>query len=150
MALEAAERYPSLQVVGLDIWEPSLALARANVAASPYAARVEIRAQDVTQLDERAAYTLAWLATPFMPRPIAEAALDRLAVALAPNGYLVAGLFAMPPDKAGAAFTELRIVRSGGHLWDIVDMEQQLIARGFVDVETCSKPLTNFVIGRRP
>jgi SAM-dependent methyltransferase len=150
MALEAAERCPSLQVVGLDIWEPSLALARANVAASPYAARIEIRAQDVTQLDERAAYTLAWLATPFMARPIAEAALDRLAVALAPGGYLVVGLFAMPPDKAGAAFIALRVVRSGGHVWDPDGMEQQLIARGFVDVETCLIPPTCFVIGRRP
>ena len=81
MALEAAELCPSLQVVGLDIWEPSLAPARANVAASPHAARVEIRAQDVTQLDELAAYTLAWLAAPFLARPVAEAALDRLAVA---------------------------------------------------------------------
>ena len=51
MALEAAERCPRLRVVGLDIWEPSLALARANVVASPHAARIEIRAQDVTQLD---------------------------------------------------------------------------------------------------
>ena len=150
MALEAAEQCPSLRVVGLDIWEPSLALARANVAASPYAARIEIRAQDVTQLDEPAAYTLAWLATPFMARPIAEAALDRLAEALAPNGYLVVLLFAMPPDKAGAAFTALRVVRSGGHIWDIADMEQQVVARGFVDVETCLLPPTCFVIGRRP
>ena len=150
MALEAAEQCPSLRVVGLDIWEPSLALARANVAASPYAARIVIRAQDVTQLDEPAAYTLAWLATPFMARPIAEAALDRLAEALAPNGYLVVGLFAMPPDKAGAAFTALRVVRSGGHIWDIADMEQQVVARGFVDVETCLLPPTCFVIGRRP
>ena len=124
-------------------------MARANVAASEYAARIEIRAQDVTQLDEAGAYTLAWLATPFMARPVAEAALDRLAAALAPNGYLVAGLFAMPPDKAEAAFTALRIIRSGGHIWDTADMEQQLVARGFVEVETCLLPPTCFVIGRR-
>jgi len=150
MALEAAEQCPSLQVVDVDIWEPSLALARANVSASPHAARIEIRAQDVTQLDELAAYTVAWLAAPFMARPVAEAALDRLAVALAPNGHLVVGLFAVPTDKAGAAFIALRIVRSGGHVWDVVDMEQQIVARGFVDVETCLIPPTWFVIGRRP
>jgi precorrin-6B methylase 2 len=150
MALEAAEQYPSLRVVGLDIWEPSLTLARSNVAASQHSARIEIRAQDVTQLDERAAYTLAWLAAPFMARPVAEAALDRLKEALAPNGYLVVGLFAMPPDKAGAAFTALRVVRSGGHIWDAADMEQQLAARGLVDVETCLIPPTCFVICRRP
>jgi len=100
MALEAAEQCPSMQVVGIDIWEPSLALARANIAASSHAARVEIRAQDVTKLDEFAAYTLAWLPAPFLPQAVAEAAPDRLAVALAPSGHLVVGLFAVPTDKA--------------------------------------------------
>src|SRR5713226_5637375 len=131
MALEAAEQCPSLQVVGIDIWEPSLALARINVAASPHVARIEIRAQDVTQLDEPAAYTLAWLPAPFLPRPVAEAALDRLAAALAPSGHVVVGFYAVPPDKAGAALTALRVVRSGGHVWDIADMEQLLRGRGF-------------------
>jgi methylase of polypeptide subunit release factors len=149
MALEAAEQCPSLQVVGIDIWEPSLALARANVAASPHAARIEIRAQDVTQLDELAAYTLAWLPAPFLPRPMAEAALDRLAVALAPNGHLVVGLYAVPTDKVGAALTALRVVRSAGHVWDIAEMELQLRVRGFVDLETCLLPPTTFVMGRR-
>ena len=150
MALEAAEQSRSLQVVGIDIWEPSLALARANVAASPHAARIEIREQDVTQLDELATYTLAWLPAPFLPRPVAEAALDRLAVALAPNGHVVVGLYAVPTDKAGAALTALRVARSGGHVWDIAEMKQQLRARDFVDVETCQIPPTTFVIGRRP
>ena len=45
MALEAAELCPSLRVVGIDIWEPSLALARANVAASPHGTRIEIRSR---------------------------------------------------------------------------------------------------------
>ena len=150
MALEVAEQCPSVQVVGLDIWEPSLALARANVAASPHAARIEIRAQDVTQLDEPAAYTLAWLPIPFLPRPVAEAALDRLAAALASNGHLVVGLYAAPDDKAGVALTALRVVRSGGDVWDIAEIEQQLRARGFVEVETCLVPPTTFVMGRRP
>ena len=150
MALEAAELCPSLRVVGMDIWEPSLALARANVAASPHAARIEIRAQDVTQLDERAAYTLAWLPAPFLPRRVGEVALDRLAAALAPNGHLVVGLLSVPTDKAGTALLALRTVRSGGHVWEVPEIEQELHARGFVDVETCIIPPTTFVIGRRP
>jgi len=150
MALEAAEQCPSVGVVGIDIWEPSLALARANVASSPHAERIEIRAQDVTQLDEPAAYTLAWLPAPFLPRPVAEAALDRLAAALAPSGHLVVGFYAVPPDRVSAALTALRVVRSGGHVWDIAEMEHQLAARGFLDVETCTLPPTTFVIGRRP
>jgi len=136
--------------VGIDICELSLGLARANVAASPHAAQIELRAQDVTQLDELAAYTLAWLPAPFLPRPVAEVALDRLAVAMAPNGHLVVGLYAVPTDKVGAALTALRVAHSGGHVWDIAEMEQQLRARDFVDVETCQIPPTTFVIARRP
>ena len=104
----------------------------------------------MTQLDELAAYTLAWLPAPFLPRPVAEVALDRLAVAMAPNGHLVVGLYAVPTDKVGAALTALRVAHSGGHVWDIAEMEQQLRARDFVDVETCQIPPTTFVIARRP
>jgi precorrin-6B methylase 2 len=149
MALEAAERCPSVRVVGIDIWEPSLALARANVAASPHAARIEIRPQDVTQLNERAAYTLVWLPAPFLPRPAAEAALDRVTAALAPSGHLVVGLYTVPTDRVGEALTALRVARSGGHVWDTAGIEQQLRARGFVDVEAHIMPPTTFVIGRR-
>ena len=90
------------------------------------------------------------LPAPFLPRPVAEAALDRLTVALAPSGNLVVGLYAVPTDKAGAALTALRVARSGGHLWDVAEIERQLRARGFVDVETCHIPPTTFVLGMRP
>jgi hypothetical protein len=103
----------------------------------------------VTQLDEPAAYTLAWLPAPFLPRPAGEVALDRLAAALAPNGHLVVGLLSVPTDKVGAALLALRTVRAGGHVWDVCEIEHELHARGFVDVETCILPPTTFVIGRR-
>ena len=151
IALEAVEQCPSLNVVGLDIWEPALAIARANIAASPHASRIEVRSQDVTQLDESAAYSLAWLPAPFLSAPAAEMALDRLAVALAAGGYLVVGTYALPTDQTAAALAALRIVRSGGHVWDSAALEQQLRVRGFVDVETCPGPaVVTFVIGRRP
>jgi SAM-dependent methyltransferase len=150
IALEAAERCPRLRVVGLDIWEPALALARGNVAASPHAPRIEIRSQDVTLFDEPGAYTLAWLPAPFLSLPAAELALDRLAAAVAADGYVVVGFYTLPPDKAGAALAALRITRSGGHAWESAALEQQLTARGFVEVETCpGPPNVTLVIGRR-
>ena len=71
LALEAATQHPSLRVVGIDIWEPALALARANVASSPHAERIELRKQDVTSIDDVAAYTLAWLPAPFLAKEVA-------------------------------------------------------------------------------
>ena len=41
-----------------------------------------------------------------------------------------------------------RIVRGGGHVWDVAEMEQQLRARGFVEVETCS--ILPTCLGDRP
>ena len=63
---------------------------------------------------------------------------------MAPNGHLVVGLYAVPTDKVGAALTALRVPHSGGHVWDIAEMEQQLRARDFVDVETCRNPSNDF------
>jgi hypothetical protein len=49
-----------------------------------YAARIEMRAQDVTQLRD--------MPTPFLTQAAAQAALDSPAVALVPSGFLVVGL----------------------------------------------------------
>ena len=150
LALEAATQRPSLSVVGIDIWEPALAIGRANVATSPHAARIALRLQDVTGLDEVAAYTLAWLPAPFLNRAVAEAALDRLVVALEPGGYLAVGLYLPPADAFGAALAALRLTRNGGHLWQNLEMERELSARGLSAVETCpGPPSVTFVLGRR-
>jgi SAM-dependent methyltransferase len=150
LALEAAAQRPSLGVVGIDIWEPALALARANVAVSPHAARIQLRRQDVTDLDEVATYTLAWLPAPFLNRAVAEAALDRLVIALAPGGYLVVGLYLPPADAVGAALAALRLTRSGGHVWQSAEMETELRARSLSAVETCpGPPGVTFVLGQR-
>ena len=123
--------------------------ARTNVAASPHAERIKIRAQNVTSLDEVAAYTLAWLPAPFLSQALAQAALDRLAVALAPGGYLVVGLYLPPAEPTGAALAALRLTRSGGHVWDGAMMMAELRSRGFVAVETCAGPPgVTFALGR--
>lgn len=151
IALEAVKQCPSLRAVGIDIWEPALALARANVTASAAAARIQIQTLDVTDLKEDEAYTLAWLPTAFMSRPTAEIAMERIKATLMPDGYIVVGYNALPTEPAAAAFAELRLVRGGGESWDNTVLEQRLRVHGFVDVETCSPiPDVSFVIGRRP
>ena len=149
IALEAAAQWPALHVVGLDIWEPALALARANVAASPFRSRIDLRLQDVTQFDDPAGYALTWLPAPFLSRDAARTALDRLTAALEPGGYLVVGLYAPPPDPVGAALAALRLARSGSHLWACAAMEDELRARGFTAIETCRGQPVTLVMGRR-
>jgi len=53
LAIAAARTWPALGVVGIDVWEPALALARANVAVGGVAERIQLRAQNVADLAER-------------------------------------------------------------------------------------------------
>jgi SAM-dependent methyltransferase len=150
LAIEAARVWPAMKVVGIDPWETALKLARENVADSDVAERIELRAQGAEQLDDRDAFTLAWMAGMFLPPGIVADALQRTRQALKPNGWLVFGLYTAPPDPLGAALTELRIVRSGGHPWLPVEIEDRLRLLGFELIETVktNSPVLA-VIGRR-
>lgn len=150
LAIEAARVWPAMTVVGIDPWETALNLARQNVAGSDVAQRIELRAQGAEQLDDRDAFTLAWMPGMFLPPDIVADALQRTRQALKGNGWLVFGLYASPPDPLGEALTALRVVRSGGHPWLPVEIEERLRLLGFEQVETVKtdSPVLA-VIGRR-
>jgi hypothetical protein len=144
-----APHFPALQMVGIDIWQPSLALARADLAASPYAEQITIRAQNVLQLDEIAAYTVAWLPTPFMRHDVVRGALDRLAAALVPGGHIIIGMYGSAPSPVAAAIAALRLTRGGGEAWEGSALEAELSARGFIDIEFIAGPPVSVVLARR-
>jgi SAM-dependent methyltransferase len=150
-AIEAARTWPALDVVGLDIWEPALALARKNCADIGLKHRIAFRHQDVRQLDDRNAFSLVWLPGPFIPREIVESALVRTRDALSPGGWIVFGLYAPAPDPLGEALNNLRIVRGGGHPWSAAEVETRLSSLGFEHVEAFAPgPPILFVVGQRP
>jgi methylase of polypeptide subunit release factors len=55
IAIEAARTWPQLRVVGIDPWQPALALARENLAKSGVADRVDLRLRCVEDLDDAVA-----------------------------------------------------------------------------------------------
>ena len=65
LAIAMAGQWPNLRVVGIDPWEPSLALARANVSAAGLDDRIELRGARAEELDDRHAFDLAFLPAPF-------------------------------------------------------------------------------------
>jgi len=151
LAIEAARSWPALEVVGIDIWEPALALARKNIAASEVADRIELRNQDVQHLDERDRYTLAWLAGPFIPLHVVAPALENIHRALTPGGWLVFGLYVPQPSLIGEALTNLRIVRGGGHPWTVDEVLTRLRSLGYEQLDSFSpNPPIQFIVGRKP
>ena len=151
LAIEAARAWPPLRIVGIDSWEPALALARKNLAQTGVAERVELRSQRVEDLDDKAIFTFAWLPGPFIAAEILTVALERIHRALTPGGWLIFGLLARPADPLGEALTNLRIMRSGGHPWTVGEVEERLNAQGFGRIGPFSPaPSIMLVLSQRP
>ena len=150
IALEAAETCPDLRVDGIDPWEPALAIAERNIAASPHAARIRLANLDVAALESGPRYTLVWLPTMFMKRAVVERALNRIVAASRRGAWLIASIYTQPHDPFMAVLSKLRTLRSGGEITEPAELEGMLRASGYIDVEADVAPMATFVIGRLP
>ncbi len=153
LAMAFAQAFPAAHVVGIDIYERSLALARRNVAAAGLTDRVELRSEDATRLAAGDTYDAIWLPMPFLPRTIVPAVVEAAAAALRPGGWLLPGTFAGPPDPLSRLLVDLRTVRAGGHPWDGADLVGELASHGLQDAHevprTWSAPVRLYA-ARRP
>jgi len=151
LAVSAATVWQSASVVGIDLWEPSLERARANVREAGLEHRITIRKQDVTALDDVDAYDCAWVPTFFLPDDVLTSAVTNIARALRPGGWIVLGLFAQPPDPVVHATLALRTIRSGGSDLDPKRATDLLGRAGYASIRTVEPqgPVpARFVIGQ--
>ena len=136
LAIEAANLWSGMRIVGLDIWEPSLQLAETNIAAEGLQDRITLRRQSISDIDDEAAFDLVWLPSPFLPRDVVISALPRIAHALRLGGFLLFGMFAPhSPDALSRSLSNLQIIRSGGHIWQAEEITEQLGNIGLHDME---------------
>ena len=153
LAVGAANRWPTATVVGIDIWEPALERARANVHGAGLDDRITLRNQDVTALDDVDAYDSAWLPTFFIRDDALSDAVKRIVDALRPAGWIVLGMFATPPDSLGQATAALRTIRSGGTNLETEQAADLLRSAGCASVHPLPRmgPMPiEFVVGQRP
>jgi SAM-dependent methyltransferase len=131
LAIAIARTFPNLQVVGIDLFEPALDLARSNVRDEGLQDRIELRLQDATELDDATAYDAIWVALPFIPPSVVPAILDATRRALRPGGIVIPGTFNQSPDRLGQLLVDLRTLRSGGHPWRPTELCDLLTAAGY-------------------
>ncbi len=146
LAIQAAQYGPRMRIVGLDILEPALKLAEANIAEHGFKERITVRRQSITELDDEAAYNLAWLPSMFLPLEVVDEALPRIVRALLPGGMLILGMFAPAPGPYGETVRHLLTVRSGGHPWRIAEIEARLTGAGLRDIEFVNAGSTTCVM----
>jgi ubiquinone/menaquinone biosynthesis C-methylase UbiE len=153
LAIELAQLWPQLRIVGIDVWQPSLALARDNVERAGLRDRIELREQGAEKLDDDQAFDLTWMPILFMPERVIPAAIERNLRALRPGGW---GIFCFAnfdgKEPQTAAFWRLRTTTWGGPLWIPSQVETLLRDHGFADVRTLPSPPgvhVVCVVGRR-
>lgn len=134
LAVGLARAYPEATVVGIDIFPPALELARANVASTEVADRVEVRELNALALPASSEFGVAWLPLPFLPPAIVPEVLAVVREALTPGGWLIAGTFApVGEGRLAQLLMDLRTVRSGGRPWVADDLLPLLAAAGYAD-----------------
>ncbi|MEU3183525.1 class I SAM-dependent methyltransferase [Streptomyces sp. NPDC006923] len=135
LALALAGEFPHAEIVGIDILDRALDLARKELASAPAGAdRVSLRRLDVAEVSDRSRYDLIWLPAPFVAESTLTVALPRLIDALRPGGWLVAGTNPAPAQPLRQAVGRWNAVRSGGNSFDTDHMAATLTDAGMEDV----------------
>ena len=152
MAVAWCEVFPGLRVVGLDVFERALQLARRTVEAAAMTGRIELRHQDIVDLDDRDAFCLAWVPAPFIPPAAIEAGLPRVVRSLVRGGWVAVGHGRFGQDALASAITRFQTVAFGGTPLDNDEAEGMLDRVGLELVATLPTPegAPAIAIGRRP
>jgi SAM-dependent methyltransferase len=143
LSIAMARKWPSLRAVGLDVWAPSLALARQNVAAAGLQDRVELREQSGADLPDEGAFDLAWIPAPFIPEHVLPGVVERVHRALKPGGWLLFAT-AKPGEDARGAPMRFRAAMFGGRTMTQVEVERMLADQGLIAVHTLPGPPRDF------
>ena len=135
LALALADAFPRAEVVGIDVMDRVLELAREELAAADTeaAGRVTLRHADVVDVAEQAAYDMVWLPAPFLAEAALTQALPRLIEALKPGAWIVVGTNPAAPDPLRQAVAGWHAVRNGGNAYDADRMTNTLTAYGLRD-----------------
>jgi SAM-dependent methyltransferase len=140
LSISVARLWPSVRIVGIDIWRPSLDIAHGSVKRAGLLERIELREQAVEKLSDRGAFDLAWLPISFIPRSLIPAAVNQIRHALRPGGWLVFNTGNPNADPATSSFVRLRTLLWGGTPVTPEEAERLLTESGYNEVQRLPSP----------
>jgi precorrin-6B methylase 2 len=133
LAVEFCCTFPGSTVVGIDPWEPSLALAHENVAAADLGSRITLLQTGIEDFTGDG-FDLVWMPVIFLAEQILEDAVAHAVAAMRPGGQIVLGRYTGSDDPLVSALGDLRTIRSGGTLLSPDDTRRLLEHADLVDV----------------
>ena len=152
LAVAFAQVFPRLEVLGIDVLDRPLDLARQNIAASDVAARVTVRKQDVADFTDDTGFDLAYLPAPFVARPALQAGLLRAVAALHPGGWVFVAHGKFGATPAEDSLTRLKTFVYGGTPLDDAETSGLLRGTGLTSVRPVPTPegAPGITIGQKP
>ncbi|MBX3190820.1 MAG: methyltransferase domain-containing protein [Labilithrix sp.] len=149
LAIAMCRVFPALAVVGLDVSDAALAIAKKNVAGASLGERIELRRLPIEDLREESAFDLAWLPSFFIPTtPVAAA---RIHAALRPGGHLVLAFGGTSSDPRSNAVWSLIEDLWGGAGAPPEEVPAILLRAGFSSTRAIPGPAwaPSLVVARR-
>ena len=153
LAVALCSAFPSATVVGLDPWEPAIAIARENVANAGLESRITLLTTPIQSFADPEGFDLVWLPAFFIPETVLDTAIETIFGVTRPGGTLVVGArYGVRDDVLVSAVDDLFTVRSGGSVLYPEDAVARLRRAGFSDANEVERdwdaPL-RLVVGRR-
>jgi SAM-dependent methyltransferase len=140
LAIATCNAWPNLRVVGLDVSDAPLTIARANVARAGMADRIELRKVAVQDFRDEGAFDLAWLPAFFIAPATLPAALRRVHASLRPGGWLLFPSGTADTDARERAISALIYELWGGPCLTGGEAVALLTEAGFTDVRALPGP----------
>lgn len=131
VALDVAERWPSVEVDGVDLFAPALALAEINRASAVAGDRVAFHRSNLTTLNAEARYAAAFAPIARISREAFPNVSASLFKALEAGGRVFVAFETVKEDALAQALSELRVARAGGHAWSSAGASSVLLETGF-------------------
>lgn len=153
LSIEMARLWPSLHIVGIDSWAPSIAIARQNVANAGLESRIELRIQAAEDLSDKNTYDLCWIPSAFICADVISTIVGRIYAALRPGGWILFGTLNLGTEPLASALARFRTALMGGSLLGLPDVESTLSRAGFTDIRNLPSPPRSIVLviaGCRP
>jgi predicted RNA methylase len=152
LAVAFAQVFPQLHVLGIDVLDRPLDLARQNIEASDVAVRVTVRKQDVAGFTDDTGFDLAFLPAPFVARPALQAGLPRVVAALRSGGWVFVAHGKFGGTPAEDALTTLKTLVYGGTPLDDAEAFNLLRGAGLTSVRLLPTPdgAPGITIGQQP
>lgn len=153
LSIAMVRQWPSLSVVGIDPWPPSIAIGRKNVQGARLAQKIELREANAEDLMDRDAFDLGWIPSLFIPQSSIAKIVERVSRALRPGAWLLLPIVNFSDDPLVEAIARFRTALWGGCQIDAKMAEELMTRAGLLDLRLLAGPPGSpiaIAAGRRP